>query len=63
MKEKITDEPLLTFFHRLLDDEKEKEILSLIFKGLNEQQILEKLINFSTDESSHAKIRLYNQKK
>lgn len=63
MKEKATGDPLLNFFHRLLDDEKEKDILSMIFKGLNEQQILENLINFSKDETTNAKIRLHDQKK
>ena len=60
MKNKINenkvDDPLLLFFQNLLDDEEEKKVLSMIFKGYDENDILEKLINFSTNRESDDKV-------
>jgi len=51
MSDKIKiDDPLLHFFHQLLDTEEEKEIISMIFKGYREEQIIENLINYSKDK-------------
>jgi hypothetical protein len=52
MSEKINiDDPLLKFFHELLESEEEKEIISMIFKNYKEDQIIEKLIGYSNEEN------------
>ena len=56
MVEIITEDPLLKFFNNLLENEDEKNILKMIFKGYSEEEILEKLINYSSDEESDDKI-------
>jgi len=48
------DDPLLKFFHSLLDDDEEKKILSMIFKNYSEEKILEALINFKQAEKANA---------
>ena len=48
------DDPLLKFFHSLLDDNEEKKILSMIFKNYSEEKILEALINFKQSEKANA---------
>ena len=54
MKEIIIDDPLLEFFHKLLGNEEEKKILSMLFKDYTDEKILDILINYSTDEVPHA---------
>lgn len=42
--------PMKTFFDNLLDNEKEKKILELIFEDLEEEKILENLLNINSEE-------------
>ena len=44
----IVDDPLLKLFNSLIDNEDEKKILAMIFKGYEEKDILETLINYSS---------------
>ena len=48
-KIKIND-PLLDFFHGLLESDKENEIISMIFKNYREEQIIENLIEYSEEK-------------
>ncbi len=48
MEPKIIDDPLLSFFLNLLDDEVEKNILQMIFKNYTNEEILENLINYNS---------------
>jgi hypothetical protein len=47
-----TSDPLLEFFLKLLDDKKEKEIISLIFEGIDKNKIIEKLIKYKAGNRS-----------
>ena len=40
-------DPQEEFFQKLINSEKENEILSMIFKGLSNDQIIEKLIEYT----------------
>lgn len=43
-------DPLLQLFHELLKDEKEKEIITMIFQDLSEEKIIESLIDYKEDQ-------------
>lgn len=49
MGSKNTDS-LLIFFNELLESEKEREIVSMIFEDKNKEQIIEKLIDMLKKE-------------
>ncbi len=54
MGEIIVEDPLLKFFHNLLESEEEKRILSMIFKDCSEEEILEALINYKPNVEPNA---------
>jgi len=55
MSDKIKiDDPLLDFFHDLLESDEEKEIISMIFKDYRDEQIIENLIVYSEKKDKEA---------
>ena len=49
LNDKTSDDPLLKLFNILLDEDEEKRILSMIFNGHDHKDILETLINYSSE--------------
>lgn len=47
-----TTDPLLSFLLSLLDDEREKQMLELIYQGLPDQEILDALLRGKDGEDA-----------